>query len=122
MRLIQQTVRKAVGFYAIYANARSFKDYFRYASAELRHISGMGGSYPTSPLDIDFGVDLYSPGLYGSSFVSSSSSWFDGSQISPGSTEEHLGELPSIDQLKARGKGQYTCPHGTACQKNWRST
>jgi hypothetical protein len=47
----------------------------------------------------------------------SSNDWQDIHKFSPRNTEERVTEVPSIEQLKARGKGHYTCPHGTACDK-----
>jgi hypothetical protein len=47
----------------------------------------------------------------------SSNDWQDIHKFSPRDTEERVTEVPSIEQLKVRGKGHYTCPHGTACDK-----
>ncbi|KAG8531734.1 uncharacterized protein KY384_003366 [Bacidia gigantensis] len=38
--------------------------------------------------------------------------------MAPTTDYSHQGQdNPSIDQLKSRGKGQYTCPHGLDCKK-----
>jgi hypothetical protein len=47
----------------------------------------------------------------------SSMAWPIDSNVSPSNTEEPIAGLPSIEQLRARGKGHYTCPRGTACDK-----
>jgi len=33
------------------------------------------------------------------------------------SDQPNTTEAPSAEQLKTRGTGNYTCPHGTACKK-----
>lgn len=41
-----------------------------------------------------------------------------GAETSPENTSEaNDAEVPSLDQLKSRGKGRYTCPHGLECTK-----
>jgi len=49
--------------------------------------------------------------------TSSSDVWLDDPNVSPSNTGESAPEAPSIEQLKSRGKGHYTCPRGTACDK-----
>jgi hypothetical protein len=48
---------------------------------------------------------------------SSSDAWLDESNMLPNNAEEPIAELPSIEQLRARGKGHYTCPRGSECDK-----
>ena len=51
-------------------------------------------------------------------FHAASSSGMEASDsVSPSDTSESVPGAPLLEQLKSRGKGQYTCPHGRDCKK-----
>jgi hypothetical protein len=62
-------------------------------------------------------ADNRTPGEAYNAQASSSSRYESYSEDSPEDANASAQAAPSLDQLKRRGKGTYTCPHGKDCTR-----